>query len=122
MKCNRCGRSLTEAERYVYQDKIFCEDCLMNVGLSIKECDPWSSYVDTRTRERAGLKGAEGLSETEKKIYEYVKSKGKVTRQEVMASLNLSESELAIKLIPLFHSELVKERSEGDSFYLIPIN
>jgi len=93
----------------------------MDIGLSIKECDPWASYVDTHTRERSGLKGAEGLSEMEKKIYEFVKSQGRATRQEVMENFNLSELDLKSQLVPLMHSELVKERSEGDTMYLIPI-
>lgn len=122
MKCNRCGRELTEAERYVHQGNVFCEDCLMDIGLSTKECDPWSSYVDTRTRNRAGLRGAEGLWALEKKVYELVKSRGKATRQEVMAQLNLSTPDLQAQLIPLMHSELIKERSEGDTFYLIPVD
>lgn len=121
MNCSRCGRELSEEQSYVHQHKVFCEDCLMDIGLSIRECDPWATYVDTRTRERSGLKGAEGLTEVEKKVYEFVKSKGRATREEVMEKFNLSEADLQAQLTPLMHSELVKERGEGDQMYLIPI-
>ena len=93
----------------------------MDIGLSIKECDPWSTYVDTRTRERAGQTGVEGLTEMEKKVYEMVKSSGRITREDMMKELGLSELDLKSQLVPLMHSELVKERSEGDKMYLIPI-
>ena len=121
MKCSRCGKEISEDQSYVYQGKVMCDDCLMDIGLSAKECDPWATYVDTHTRERLGQTGAEGLTETEKKVYEYVKGKGRATREEVMESLGISEFELDAQLAPLKHSELVKEHSEGDKMYLIPI-
>jgi len=121
MKCERCGREISEDQSYVHQGKVLCDDCLMDIGLSIKECDPWATYVDTHTRERSGQTGTEGLTETERKVYEFIKSKGRATREEVMANLSLSELELKAQLVPLMHSELVKEHSEGDKMYLIPI-
>ncbi len=93
----------------------------MDIGLSIKECDPWATYVDTGARKRHGQTGAAGLTETEAKIYEFVKNQGKATRQEVMKHLGLSELDLKAQLLPLMHSELIKEHSEGGRMYLIPI-
>ena len=121
MKCSRCGRELAEDQRYVYQDKVFCENCLIDVGLSIRECDPWATYVETRTQKRLKSKGKEGLNEVEKRVYEFIQSKGRATRQEVMQNLGLSEIDLKSQLVTLMHSELVKERSEGGEMYLIPI-
>jgi predicted HTH transcriptional regulator len=91
----------------------------MDIGLSIRECDPWATYVDIRTKERAGQKGAEGLSEMERKVYEMVKDKGRATREEVMKALELSGTELQLQLIPLMHGDLVKEIGEGGTMYLI---
>ena len=121
MQCNRCNRQLTEDQSYMHQEKVFCEDCLMDVGLSLKECDPWATYVDTRTRAHSGYKGTEGLTETEKKVYDHVKNKGKITREEVMVDLNLSDTELKTQLVPLMHSELIKEIGEGGNLYLITV-
>jgi ribosome-binding protein aMBF1 (putative translation factor) len=121
MNCSRCNRELSENQSYLYQGKIFCEDCLMDIGLSTKECDPWSTYTDTSTRKRHGETGAAGMTEIQAKIYEFVKSKGKATRQEVRKSLGLSEADLQAQLIPLMHSELLKEHSESGEMYLIPI-
>jgi len=121
MKCQRCQREITEEQSFVYQDKVYCEDCLMDIGLSTGECDPWATYVDTRTRDRLGLHGAEGLSETERKVYELIKSRGKATREEVTAELGLSAADLKLQLIPLLHADLVKEHGEGGQIYLFPI-
>ncbi len=121
MNCSRCGRELTEDQSYVYQGKIMCENCLMDVGLSIKECDPWATYVDTSARKRRGLTGTAGLTDNEARVYEFVKSKGRATREEVMSSLGLSEQDLQAQLVTLMHSELIKERGEGGNLYLVPI-
>ncbi len=121
MNCSRCNRELSENQSYVHQGKTFCEDCLMDIGLSIKECDPWATFVDTSARKRHGERGAAGLTEIEAKIYELVKSQGRATRQEVMKHFSLSELDLKAQLLPLMHSELIKEHSEGGQMYLIPI-
>ena len=120
MKCSRCNREISESEAYMHKGKVYCEDCLMDIGLSKSQCDPWSSYVDTRTKERQ-LKGKVELTDTEKRIYEFIKSKGKATRQEVMKKFGMSEEELKAQLIALMHSEMVKERSEGGAQYLTTI-
>ena len=122
MNCSRCGRQLTEDKAYIHQGKIMCEDCLMDIGLSLKECDPWATYVDTADRKRHGLTGAAGLTETEAKVYAFIKAKGRATRQEVLEGLGLSQKELDAQLIALMHSELVKEGSEGKLQYLVPID
>ena len=122
MNCSRCHREISENQSYVHQSKIFCEDCLMDIGLSTKECDPWATYVDTSGRKRHGEKGAAGLTEGEAKIYEFVKSRGRATRREIMKKLKLSEPDLNAQLIPLMHSELIKEHSEGNEMYLISID
>lgn len=121
MQCSRCQKQITESQSYVSKGKVYCEDCLMDIGLNTRECDPWATYVDNRTRERAGQKGTDGLTELEKKVYNFVKDKGKTTREDVMKGLKLSDTELRTQLIPLLHSELVKEKSEGRQQYLVVI-
>lgn len=121
MQCSRCKKEITESQSYVHKGKVYCEDCLMDIGLNTRECDPWATYVDNRTRERAGQKGTDGLTEPEKKVYNFVKDKGKATREDVMKGLKLSDTELRTQLIPLLHSELIKEKSEGRQQYLVVI-
>ena len=117
MKCSHCSREISEAQSYVYQGKVYCDDCLMDIGLSTRECDPWATFADTRSQKL--LRGSKSLNEAEKKIYDFVKSKGKATREEVMKQLKLSETDLKLQLVPLMHADLIKERSEGGTMYLI---
>lgn len=121
MKCDRCSREIKEGESYSYQGRTVCEDCYMELGLHVEGCDPWATYTATRTREQEKLTGTEGLTELQKKVYGLVKEKGRVTRDDVKLALLLSEEELDAQIAALMHSELVKERSEGDQYYLIPV-
>jgi DNA-binding CsgD family transcriptional regulator len=121
MKCSRCSKEITEDQSYVYQGKVMCEDCVMDVGLSLKECDPWASYVDTSARKRHGATGAAELTEAEIKVYDLVKAKGKATSQEIMEALSLSQEDLNSQLVTLMHAELVKEMGEAGNRYLVPI-
>ncbi len=98
-----------------------CEDCLMDIGLSVKECDPWATYIDTSARKCHGLAGAAGLTEMEARVYDFVKTKGRATREEVMQNLSLSDRDLEAQLTALRHSELLKESSERGRQYLVPI-
>jgi predicted HTH transcriptional regulator len=62
----------------------------------------------------------EGLTDVQKKIYELVKQRSKVTREEVIENLNLSEQEMQTQLATLRHCELVKGHKEGNKVYLVP--
>ena len=120
MNCSHCNREMPEGEGHAHEGKLICDDCLMEIGLHPRECEPWATYL--ASKERAGLKGTEGLTDLQKKVYELIKAKGKTTRDEVKQSLKLSEAELDTQLTALMHSELVKERGEGGNLYLITIH
>ena len=119
MQCSRCHTEITESQAYVSKGKVYCEDCLMDIGLSGRECDPWATYVDHRTREQAGEQGTAGLTEQERKVYDFVREKGKVTRAEAMKALKMTETELQLQLIPMLHADIMKEKSEGREQYLV---
>ena len=120
MKCSRCGKEIKEVDSYTHFGETMCEDCYLDMRLGVTACDPWAVHSATKLRESSGLVEAEGLTELQKAIYGLVKSKGKVTRQEVMRNLNLSEQEIQKQLAILRHCELVKGHKEGDNVYLIP--
>ncbi len=122
MKCNRCGREIAEEEGFSYQGKMICEDCYMEVGLHPKTCEPWATYTATHTPAGSEPKGEQGLTDLQREIHEFVKSKGKVPREEVVANFKLSEADMDAQMTALFHSELIKELSEGDKAYLVSIN
>jgi len=119
MKCNRCGQDIKEGDSYTHFGETLCEDCYLDMRLGVKSCDPWAVHSATRLRESSGLTEDEGLNELQKAIYELVKNKGKVTREEVMGNFNLSEQEIQKHFAILRHCELVKGHKEGDNVYLV---
>ncbi len=119
MECHRCSREITEDEAYAHQGQVYCDDCLMEIGLHAGRCEPWASYL--AGKERVGKSGAEGLTELQKKVYQFIKDGGKTTRDEIKTRLGISEVELDAQLSPLMHSELVKERGEAGNLFLVAV-
>jgi predicted HTH transcriptional regulator len=54
------------------------------------------------------LKGTEGLAEQQKEICEFIKEKGKVAREEILAKFNLKATELQKHLAILRHCPKIK--------------
>jgi len=122
MRCDRCGREILEGESYTYRGEKLCEDCYLAMRLGVKACDPWAIHLATRFRESSGLKGTEGLTGLQKAIYEFVKSKGRATREEVRKRFSLPEPEMQRQLAILRHCELVGGHKEDGKVYLIPFS
>jgi hypothetical protein len=85
-----------------------------------KACDPWAVYSATRSRQSQGIIGGEGLTGVQKAIYEFIREKGKATREELIQRFSLKEIELQTHLAVLRHCELVKGYKESDRIYLVP--
>ena len=122
MKCNQCGREVSGNERYEYLGKTLCEDCYIDMRYPAKACDPWAVYSATRSRQNEGLKDTDGLTELQREIYDFIRSHGKATREELIKNLNLAESELQTHLAILRHCELIKGYKEGSKIYLVPFD
>jgi len=120
MKCDQCGQEMSEGDSYTHRGETLCEDCYLDIRLEVKACDPWAVYSATHSNESADFKGTDGLTDLQKEIYALVKSKGRVTREEVIEELNLSEQEMQTQLATLRHCELVKGHKQGDKVYIIP--
>ncbi len=123
MKCDRCGGEISAKESPLHQGKTLCDDCYIDVlsQAQEKECDPWATYLTSREKATAEKKGVELLGEEQKEILGFVRSRGRATRDEVMAKFGFSAQDLAPHLRVLMHAEVLKEHSEGDTMYLIPI-
>ncbi len=122
MKCQRCQREISEDECFGYFGETLCDDCYIDAMSPAKACDPWAVYSATRTRESSGLKGVEGLTPLQKEICEFIKSKGRVTPQEVMAKFNITQHELENQFATLRHCKLARGEKEGDKVYLVPFD
>jgi late competence protein required for DNA uptake (superfamily II DNA/RNA helicase) len=119
MKCQRCNREIIEDQGYPHAGETLCEDCYMDIRFPVKACDPWAVYSATRTREQAGLKGAEGLTDLQKEMYAFVKTSGKVTVEEMMKRFSISAKEMQTQLAVLRHCELVRGHKDGEKISLV---
>jgi predicted transcriptional regulator len=86
----------------------------------VQACDPWAVYSAKRFRKLAGLQGAQGLTKQQREIYEFIKSKGKVTFEELHRAVQIPPQELENQIAILRHCELVKGQSEEGKVYLVP--
>jgi hypothetical protein len=122
VQCNRCGREIADNEKYDYHGQTLCEDCYIDMRFPAKACDPWAVYSATRSRQRMGFKNAEGLTDLQRAIYDFIKSSGRVTKEELLGKFNLTESELQAQLATLRHCELVKGFKEDGRIYTVPFD
>jgi len=122
VQCNRCGREIADNEKYEYHGQALCEDCYIDMTFPAKACDPWAVYLATRSRQHSGFTKAEGLTELQRAIYDFVKSSGRVTREELLNNFHLTESELQAQLATLRHCELLKGFKEEGRIYAVPFD
>ena len=120
MKCQKCGREIPAGEAYDFRGETLCDDCCMDAMAPAKACDPWAVYNATRARDTAGAGGTEGLTETQKKVCEFIRAKNKATGDEIMKEFGMSRSELEHAVATLRHCEMVKGKKEGDKVFLVP--
>ncbi len=120
IKCQNCGKEIPEDEVFATEGKTLCEDCYIDVGHRIRVCDPWGERSKKIFRESHGLEGTDGLTDLQKEIYEFIKAKGKATRQEIAEQFKLPPTELENQFAILRHCQLLKGRKEGDIVYIVP--
>ncbi|MFC1873948.1 hypothetical protein ACFLYX_01465 [Chloroflexota bacterium] len=120
MQCQKCQRDILESESFKHLGETLCEDCYLDAMLPASRCDPWAVYLATRTRESSGIKGAEGLTLPQKELYEFIKSKQKVTSEEIMEHFNITQIDLGNLFVTLRHCELARGQKDGDTVYLVP--
>jgi recombinational DNA repair protein (RecF pathway) len=118
MKCDRCKQELADDEGRVLRGETLCEDCYIEAAYPAKACDPWAVYIATRNRETSGQTGAEGLTELQQAIYEFIRSRGKVTGEELMERFHLPPSEIQNQAAILRHCELIRGTKEDGKVYL----
>jgi hypothetical protein len=118
VRCSKCSQEVPEDRIYVHGGEPLCEDCYLEAIHRVKACDPWAVHAATRAREILGLKGTEGLSELQKAIYEFIKDRGKVTREEIMKNFRLPQHEMETQFAILRHCELVRGHKEKGTIYM----
>ncbi len=119
IECARCKSKTPREDTYQYRGQDLCEDCFMGAMQAPKTCDVAATQLAKKHRQSTGQSGTEGLLEIQKKIYDFIKENGKVTRQQVMDEFNIPEWELEKQIAVLRHCELVKGKKEADRVYLV---
>jgi hypothetical protein len=104
--CEKCGKAVAEERGYEHLGRSYCEDCYMDILSPPKACDPWAVYA-ARTPEQGADKLAL-LTPLQRRIVDFVKSRGEATAGEVMESLNLTEQEFRREFVVLRHMEILK--------------
>ncbi len=118
MECSRCGVSIDEGDCYNHAGKVLCEDCFMYVTNPPKTCDPIAVASALSNRKQLGQSGADGLTELQKKIYRVIEEKGKITKEDLSAAVEVKPEELEAQFAVLRHCELIRAFKEGSTVYL----
>jgi len=117
LKCERCQTELPENEATTYQGKLLCEDCCFDLMSPPKTCDPTAVSSTLNVRRELGQSGTEGLSELQRKIYNLVVGKGKISREDLMATLGLTPAVFEREFAVLRHCELLRGFKEDGVVY-----
>ncbi len=120
VKCKSCGCEISIEESYVLDGFTVCEDCYLEKSHQVIACNPLATYSAKRFQESDGLEAEERLNEQQKAIYRFVKSRGKVTPQELVDQFNLSRFEVENQIAVLRHLELTKRKKEDNKTYVVP--
>ncbi len=112
MRCSGCNQEVPEDQTYVHRGETLCEDCYLEGVHQVKACAPWAVRAATCVRETLGLKGTEDLSALQKAIHEFIKRRGKVTREEIMENFELPQHEMETQFAILRHCELMRAHKE----------
>jgi hypothetical protein len=109
--CEKCGRQTQEDEAYEHLGRKYCEDCYMDVLSPSKACDPWAVYVAQRSL--AGSDKFSTLNAKQRRIVEYVRTKGEVAANDLTEDLNMTEAEFRREFAVVRHMEILKGKKNG---------
>jgi late competence protein required for DNA uptake (superfamily II DNA/RNA helicase) len=117
LKCERCQTELPENESASYQGKLLCEDCCFDLMSPPKTCDPTAVSPTLNVRRELGQKGTEGLSELQRKIYNLVVERRRISKENLIAALALTPAVFEREFAVLRHCELLRGFKEDGMVY-----
>jgi len=116
-QCAKCNKEIEKEQSYEHRDKLFCEDCYMDLLSPPKACDPWAVHSA-----QTFLKGKDKLSTLtplQVRIVDYIRGKGEAAIEEIVTNLNLAEEEFRREFASLRHMEVLRAtKKEGKILYL----
>jgi hypothetical protein len=117
MECQRCKSALKEGETYDLHSKVLCEDCYMYETNPPKACDPMAVASALSVRKQLGQSGNAGLTELQQKIYSTIEKYGKITKEDLILTLNVKPEELEQEFAFFRHCELLRAFREDGKIY-----
>jgi hypothetical protein len=118
MECERCKSILKEGETYDLHGKFLCEDCYMYETNPPKACDPMAVSSALSVRKQLGQSGSSGLTESQQKIYNTIEKYGKITKEDLVKTLNIRSEQLEQEFAFFRHCELLRAfREDGKTYF-----
>jgi hypothetical protein len=117
MECEHCKLPLKEGETYDLHGKVLCEDCYMYETNPPKACDPMAVSSALSVRKQLGQSGSSGLTELQQKIYNTIEKYGKITKEDLVNTLNVKPEQLEQEFAFFRHCELLRAFREDGKIY-----
>ena len=117
MQCDRCCLDLKEGEGYDLNGKYLCEDCYMYETNPPKACDPMAVSSALSVRRQLGQSGSSGLTELQQEIYNTVEKYGRITKEDLIKTLNVRPEQIEQEFAFFRHCELLRAFREDGKIY-----
>jgi hypothetical protein len=117
MECERCKSSINEGESYDLNGQVLCEDCYIYETNPPKACDPMAVSSALSMRKQLGQSGSSGLTELQQKIYNTVEKYGRITKEDLIKTLNVKPEQLEQEFAFFRHCELLRAFREDGKIY-----
>lgn len=115
--CAKCGAPFQDEEPRGYFGQFLCEDCYLEAVSFVRTCDPWAVHT---AKSLKNLPGGLILTPQQQKLYDLVRERHEVLRQEAARFLGISEDELQREFAVLRHLELLRACKKDEGIVLIP--
>ena len=118
--CQRCGCEVSCGEEFLLNGQVLCDDCYLEESSPVTGCNPLAVYSAKRFRKADGAEAEAGLTDQQRAIYIFIKSREKATLLELCGAFGLSLRELENQVAILRHLELTKGKKEDGKIYIVP--
>ena len=122
LKCEKCGTEVDEEDSYKLGNEKVCEDCYFDSAMPQNPCNPVAQSSTDKFLEAFGEVKPEQLLEEQRKVYEFIKEREKVTSMEILQKFSMRQGELTQIFIVLRRFKLVKGAKIDGEIYCVPWN
>ncbi|MGP8329769.1 MAG: hypothetical protein ACT6FF_05580 [Methanosarcinaceae archaeon] len=120
LKCEKCGSEVDEEDSYELENEQVCEDCYFDSAMPQHPCDPVAQSSTDKFLETFGKVKPEELLEEQRKVYEFIKERGKVTSMEILQKFGMRQGELTQIFIVLRRFKLARGARIDGEIYCVP--